>query len=195
MEFSMRTSIAPRFAAAGVAVVLLLAGCSDDSDGNVASTGTTTAPAETTTTMASATGDIVETASAAGDFTVLLQAAQAAGLVDALKGPGPLTVFAPTDQAFADALDALGTTKEQLLSDTAKLKSILTYHVVSGEVPASEVVTLDGQSVETLNGAEVDVSVDNGTVYLNGDTKVVATDVMATNGVIHVIDGVLLPPA
>jgi transforming growth factor-beta-induced protein len=197
----MRTSTVPRFAAASfAAVALLLAGCSDDDD-STASTGTTV-PSETTvaegsdTTMAGEEpGDIVEVATAAGDFTVLLEAATAAGLVDELQGEGPLTVFAPTDDAFAAALESLGLTKEELLADTDTLSAILLYHVVEGAVPAADVVELDGQSVPTLNGAEVAVSVVDGKVFLNEDTEVVATDVMASNGVIHVIDAVLLPPA
>ena len=196
----MRTSTVPRFAAVSfAAVALLLTGCSDDD--STASTGTTV-PSETTviqgsdTTMAGEQpGDIVEVATAAGDFTVLLEAATAAGLVDELQGEGPLTVFAPTDKAFATALESLGVTKEELLADTDKLSSILLYHVVDGAVRAADVVKLDGQSVPTLNGADLAVSVVDGKVFLNNDTEVVATDVMASNGVIHVIDAVLLPPA
>ena len=137
-------------------------------------------------------GNIAEVATEAGSFTTLLAAAEAAGLVGPLTGEDELTVFAPTDAAFAAALDALGLTAEELLANPA-LGDILTYHIVAGEVKSDVVVTLDGQSVETLNGQSVDVAVDGGTVMVNGAT-VTAVDVDASNGVIHVIDSVLLPP-
>ncbi len=139
-------------------------------------------------------GSIVDVAVEAGSFTTLVAAVQAAGLEETLATGGPFTVFAPTDEAFAAALEALDLTAEELLADTETLTSILTYHVVDGEVPAGTVVTLDGQSVETLNGASVDVTVDGDTVMVN-DATVVAVDVAADNGIIHVIDTVLLPPA
>jgi transforming growth factor-beta-induced protein len=103
-------------------------------------------------------------------------------------------VFAPTDEAFAAALDALGLTAEELLADTELLTSVLTYHVIPGEVLAETVLTLDGASVETVNGAFVTIGVDGEMVTVN-DANVVAVDVAASNGVIHVIDAVLLPPA
>ncbi len=136
---------------------------------------------------------IVDVAVENGSFTTLVAAVQAAGLDTTLSGEGPFTVFAPTDDAFAAALEDLGLTAEELLADTATLESILTYHVVAGEVPSSDVVTLDGQSVATVNGAEVTISVDGDTVMVN-DATVTAVDVEASNGVIHVIDSVLLPP-
>ena len=103
-------------------------------------------------------------------------------------------MFAPTDDAFAAALEDLGLTADELLADTETLTSILTYHVVEGEVPAADVVTLDGEEVPTVNGATVTIGVDGETVTVN-DATVTATDIFATNGVIHVIDSVLLPPA
>ncbi|MFN3219277.1 MAG: fasciclin domain-containing protein [Acidimicrobiales bacterium] len=142
---------------------------------------------------AAATADIVDTAVASGEFPTLVAALQAADLVDTLKGEGPFTVFAPTEEAFADALEALGVTAEELLADP-NLASILTYHVVPGNVPAADVVGLDGQEVETVNGATVTIGVDGETVTVN-DATVVQTDILASNGVIHVIDTVLLPPA
>ena len=183
-----------------LAGAIVFAACGDDSDSDdSASSDTTEAPAETTeapteTTVAEPTMDIVETASAAGDFTTLVAAVEAAGLVETLQGEGPYTVFAPTDEAFAAALDDLGLTAEELLADTETLTSILTYHVVEGEVPAADVVTLDGEEVPTVNGATILVGVDGDAVTVN-DIPVVATDIFATNGVIHVIDGVLLPPS
>lgn len=135
------------------------------------------------------TMDIVETAAAAGTFKTLLAAAEAADLVNALKGEGPLTVFAPTDDAFAALPEG---TVEALLADPTTLASILTYHVVSGSVKAEQVVTLS--SAETLNGASVSITVaDNGMVKIN-DANVLVTDIETTNGIIHVIDAVILPP-
>ena len=139
-------------------------------------------------------GTIVDVAASAGTFTTLVAAVEAAGLVETLSGAGPFTVFAPTDEAFAAALDSLGLTAEQLLADKETLTSILTYHVIAGEVPSTTVMSMDGQQVATVNGADVTISVDGETVMVN-DAKVVATDVAASNGIIHVIDSVLIPPA
>jgi uncharacterized surface protein with fasciclin (FAS1) repeats len=137
----------------------------------------------------SASQDIVDIAVADGRFTTLVAAVQAAGLVDALKGPGPLTVFAPTDAAFA----ALGQdTINALLNDVPTLTNILLYHVVPGKALAGDVVNL--KYAPTLEGAGVDIEVRDGKVFLNGTTQVIITDIIASNGVIHVIDAVLLPP-
>ena len=155
-----------RISALAAVAALGLAACGDD--GNDADSATTAAPTEATasteessaasaeeSSAASAedVGTIVDVAVEAGSFTTLVAAVEAAGLVETLSGEGPYTVFAPTDEAFAAALDALGITADELLADTDTLTSILTYHVVPGEVPASQVVTLDGQSVATVNGA------------------------------------------
>jgi uncharacterized surface protein with fasciclin (FAS1) repeats len=135
--------------------------------------------------------DIVDTAVAAGQFKTLAAALTAAGLVDTLKGPGPFTVFAPTDAAFA-ALPA-GTVDTLLKPENkAKLTAILTYHVVAGKVMAADVVKL--KDAKTVNGAMVAVKVDGGNVMIN-NAKVTTADIGASNGVIHVIDTVLLPPA
>jgi len=134
--------------------------------------------------------DIIDTAVAAGSFNTLAAAVTAAGLVPTLKGAGPFTVFAPTDEAFAKLPDG---TVEALLADLPKLTAILTYHVVAGKVMAADVMTMDGKSAATVNGAMVSISTDDG-VHLNGLSKVVTTDIECTNGVIHVIDSVLLPP-
>ena len=138
-------------------------------------------------------GTIVDVAVAADDFTTLVAAVQAADLVDTLSSDGPFTVFAPTDEAFAAALEALGLTADELLADTDTLTDILTYHVIADEVPSSTVVTLDGEMVETVNGASVTIGVEGDTVTVD-DATVIAVDVEADNGVIHVIDAVLLPP-
>jgi len=136
--------------------------------------------------------DIVDIAVEDGRFNTLVAAVQAADLVETLKGEGPFTVFAPTDEAFA-ALPA--GTVEALLADIPTLTDILLYHVVPGKVMAADVVGLDGQSAETaLAGQSINIKIDMGNVYLNEDVQVIITDIEASNGVIHVIDAVLLPP-
>lgn len=132
--------------------------------------------------------DIVTTAVEAGSFKTLAAALQAAGLVETLKGQGPFTVFAPTDAAFAKLPAG---TVEALLKDKEKLTAILTYHVVPGKVEAKDVVKLS--SAKTVNGKSVTVKVAGDKVMVDGAT-VTATDVQASNGVIHVIDTVILPP-
>ena len=135
------------------------------------------------------TKDIVDTAVAAGQFTTLAKALGAAGLVDTLKGKGPFTVFAPTDEAFAKL--PAGTIDELLKPENKeKLKAILLYHVVSGNVTAAKVTKMS--SAKTVNGQELSISASNGKVMVNNAT-VVKADVMASNGVIHVIDTVLMP--
>ena len=133
------------------------------------------------------TKNIVETAVAAGSFKTLAAALQAAGLVETLSGKGPFTVFAPTDEAFAKLPAG---TVEALLKDKQKLTAILTYHVVAGNVPSSEVVKLT--SAKTVNGQDVKIQVMDGKVMVN-NAHVVKADVKANNGVIHVIDTVILP--
>jgi uncharacterized surface protein with fasciclin (FAS1) repeats len=143
----------------------------------------------TTTTTATAKSTIVETAVAAGSFKTLVAAVQAAGLVETLNGAGPFTVFAPTDEAFAKLPAG---TLEMLLKpeNKAKLASILTYHVVPGAVKAADVVKL--KTAGTVNGQRVDIKVDGGKVTVDG-ANVVTTDIACSNGVIHVIDTVILP--
>jgi uncharacterized surface protein with fasciclin (FAS1) repeats len=131
--------------------------------------------------------DIVDTALSAGSFNTLVTAVKAAGLVDTLKGAGPFTVFAPTDEAFAKLPPG---TVEGLLKDTAKLKQILLYHVVSGKVMAADVVKI--KSAKTVQGSEAKVSVKGGKVMID-NANVVKTDIETSNGVIHVIDTVILP--
>jgi uncharacterized surface protein with fasciclin (FAS1) repeats len=135
--------------------------------------------------------DIIDTAVAAGTFKTLAAAVTAAGLVDTLKGAGPFTVFAPSDDAFAKLPAG---TVEGLLKDIPKLTAILTYHVVAGKVMAADVMTMDGKTAGTVNGGLLTISTTGG-VKLNGAVNVVATDIACTNGVIHVIDSVLLPAA
>jgi uncharacterized surface protein with fasciclin (FAS1) repeats len=135
--------------------------------------------------------DIIDTAVAAGSFKTLAAALTAANLVDTLKGAGPFTVFAPTDDAFAKLPAG---TVDALLKDIPKLTAILTYHVVASKVMAADVLTMDGKSATTVNGAEVKISTTGG-VKLNGLVNVTKTDIACTNGVIHVVDAVVLPPA
>ncbi|MEM9942441.1 MAG: fasciclin domain-containing protein [Planctomycetota bacterium] len=139
---------------------------------------------------AASQADIVDTAVGAGSFKTLVAAVKAAGLVETLKGEGPFTVFAPTDEAFAKLPEG---TVETLLKpeNLKKLQGILTYHVVPGSVMAEKVVTLE--SAKTVQGSDVTIKVVDGSVMING-AKVVKTDIACKNGVIHVIDAVILPP-
>ena len=140
------------------------------------------------TASAAPTKDIVQTAKAAGDFKTLIKLVKAAGLAKTLSGKTKYTVFAPTDAAFAKVpkktLKALGKNK-------AALKQVLLYHVVKGSVPAKKVVKL--KSAKTVEGSKVRITVRKGNVYLNRTTKVTAVDVRASNGIIHVINKVLIP--
>ena len=185
--------------AAVLAIALTTAACgTDDTE-----TGAAAAPATTSATAtpspspseSMAASDIVDTAVAAGDFTTLAAALEAAGLVETLKGEGPFTVFAPTDAAFAKL--PAGTVDTLLKDPKGDLTQILTYHVVPGKVLAADVVKLDGQKVTTVQGGDLTVGVDGDKVSLTdaaGNTvNVTATDIEASNGVIHVIDGVLMP--
>ncbi|QEG37453.1 fasciclin domain-containing protein [Bythopirellula goksoeyrii] len=133
--------------------------------------------------------DIVDTAVSAGSFTKLAAALQAAGLVETLKGEGPFTVFAPTDEAFSKL--PAGTVESLLKPESKeKLTGILTYHVVPGKVMAADVVKL--QNAKTVQGSDVDIKVEDGKVMVDG-ANVVKTDIECSNGVIHVIDAVILP--
>jgi uncharacterized surface protein with fasciclin (FAS1) repeats len=143
------------------------------------------------TKAAAAKADIVDTALAAGSFGTLATALTKADLVSALKGDGPFTVFAPTDEAFAKLpKETLATLLKP--ENKAQLADILTYHVVSGVVPSKTAVTLD--KATALNKKEIALSVKDGALYLNGSAKVIKADIECSNGVIHVIDTVILPP-
>ncbi len=132
--------------------------------------------------------DIVDTAIGAGNFSTLVKLVQEADLVDALRGEGPFTVFAPTDEAFAKLPKS---TVDALLKDKEALKQVLLYHVVSGRVTSDQVVKL--KKAKTLQGSEIRISTSKGKVRINKAT-VVKADIQCTNGVIHVIDTVILPP-
>lgn len=135
--------------------------------------------------------DIVDTAIEAGSFKTLVAAVQAAELVNTLKGKGPFTVFAPTDEAFAKLPKS---TLADLLKpeNKKKLQAILTYHVVAGKVMAADVVKLS--SAKTVQGSDIKIEIKDGSVILNGNSKVITTDVETSNGVCHIIDTVILPP-
>ena len=167
-----------------VAVPLVIAACGSSSDDSTAAMSASPSPSM-------AAKDIVDTAVGAGDFRTLVTAVTAASLVDTLKGEGPYTVFAPTDVAFAavpkETLDAL------LADPKGTLTDVLTYHVVSGKVMASDLS--DGMMIDTVNGAQLEVKINaDGTVMI-GDATVTTADIATSNGVIHVIDTVLVPPA
>jgi uncharacterized surface protein with fasciclin (FAS1) repeats len=149
------------------------------------------APMEDTMAAAaeSASGDIIDVATAAGSFNTLAAALTAAGLVETLQGPGPFTVLAPTDEAFAKIPEA---DLQALLADKDALTKVLTYHVIAGNVPSSDVVTLT--EATTVEGRKITIAVVDGKVVINGNSTVVTPDVAASNGVIHVIDAVLMPP-
>jgi|SRR5271165_3886120 len=139
--------------------------------------------------LGASAADIVDTAVSAGNFTTLVTAIKAAGLVDTLKGPGPFTVFAPTDEAFAKLPPG---SVEALLKDPEKLKDILLYHVVSGKVMAASVVKM--KSAKTVEGGSVKIHAMGGKVMVD-NADVVKTDIVCDNGVIHVIDAVIMPSA
>jgi uncharacterized surface protein with fasciclin (FAS1) repeats len=196
-----------RFArlAAGIAAVsLLAAACGDDSDD--ADTEPTTAPVEATTapptspaeapptTEAAMTeeADIVDTAIAAGDFTTLVAAVQAAGLEATLRGDGPFTVFAPTDAAFQTYLGEMGMTADDVLADPAALTALLQAHVVAGDDDSAMVMSMADQSFTTLAGTPLAVTVDGDTTMV-GNATIVEYDLAASNGTVHVIDAVLAP--
>ena len=165
----------------------------------VAAAAASVLPMTASASAAPAAGDptktIAEQASADPQFSTLVAALGAADLVGPFDActDAKTTVFAPTNDAFAAALTALGMTADQLLADTELLTSVLTYHVVSGAVDAATVVGLT--EATTLNGAKISIKVVDGTVLLNDTVKATTTDIQACNGIIHVIDAVLLPPA
>ena len=136
--------------------------------------------------------DIVDTAVGAGKFKTLVAAVKAAGLVDVLKGEGPFTVLAPNDEAF-DKLPA-GTVETLLKPENkAKLVALLTYHVIPAKAMAADVVKLDGKTVKSVEGSTIKIEVEGSTVMVN-NAKVIKTDIACSNGVIHVIDTVIMPP-
>ena len=167
--------------------MMAIAACSDEEE--TAIQETSSSMSETSSEMSIAVPSVVDIAVDDGRFTTLVTALGAADLVETLSGPGPFTVFAPTDDAFNALPEG---TVEGLLQDIPALTDVLTYHVVSGSVLAETVVGLD--SATTLQGADVNISVMGSDVMLN-DPKVIITDIVGSNGVVHVIDKVLMPPS
>lgn len=186
-----------KFAAAGAALSLtiLLGACSTAAPASTQAAPMSASSSPTASSTAMSESDIVETATAAGDFKTLTAALKAAGLDETLKGPGPFTVFAPTDAAFAKLPE--GTVETLLKDPKGQLAEILKYHVVAGEVMAADVAKMDGQKVKTVQGAELTVEVSGDKVVLvdaaGNRVNVIKTDITASNGVIHVIDAVLIP--
>ena len=180
-------------AVSAIAGLLALSACGSDSNDSSPATdaaASTEAMAETTDAMAEEPGNIVEVAVGAGSFNTLVAAVQAAGLDGTLADGGPFTVFAPTDDAFAALPDGL--VDCLLLPESSDaLTAILTYHVVDGTVLSTD---LEEVAVPTLQGENIEIGLTDG-VTLNGSVNVAAADVLASNGVIHVIDGVLVPPS
>ena len=167
-----------------LALALVAAACGDDDS---ADTTTTSEATEDSTT-------VLDLAVEAGQFSTLIAAIEAAGLQDTLAGAGPFTVLAPTNQAFDEAFTALDITAEDLLADTETLTKILTYHVLPVEADSQLVASLDGESVATLNGQEVSIAVVDGDIVIDETATVVSADLVADNGIVHVINAVLLPP-
>ena len=179
-----------RLFAALAALALLTAACGGTEEEPAAVTGESGVNEPTGTRAQPAT--VVDIAVSSADHTILVAAVTEADLVDTLSGDGPFTVLAPTDDAFAAALEALGLTAEELLASD-ELASILTYHVIPSQALAADVIGLDGQMVETVNGDTVEITVtDEGGVMIDG-ANVIATDLTADNGVVHVLDAVILP--
>lgn len=166
------------------AVALVAAGCGDDE------TETTSDAPATTATQAETASDIVATAQGSEDLSTLVAAVTAADLVETLQGEGPFTVFAPTNDGFAAIQDTVDTLLKPENKDD--LKNVLTYHVVPGSYPASSLE--DGQELTTVQGEKLTVSIDGDVVKIN-DATVEKADTNASNGVVHIIDGVLVPPA
>jgi transforming growth factor-beta-induced protein len=187
-----------KFAFVFIVFSLVLAACAAPSTPTAEPTAMpepTSMPEPTAAPTEEPAGTIVDIAVADGRFNTLVSAVQAAGLAETLSGEGPFTVFAPTDDAFADLPE--GTLDTLLMAENKQqLTDILLYHVVPGNVMAADVAGLNGMSTDTaLAGKQVDIRTDMGSVYLNENTQVIITDIQASNGVIHVIDSVLLPPS
>jgi uncharacterized surface protein with fasciclin (FAS1) repeats len=149
------------------------------------------ASASTTAPQARASENIVQVASGAPQFSTLVSLVKQSGLVMTLSGKGPFTVLAPTNAAFKKVPKA---TLDAIAADKTLLKKVLTYHVISGKVPASEVVKLNGKKVKTVEGEKIAITVSNGKVFINKTAQVTKTDIPASNGVIHAINNVLVPP-
>jgi transforming growth factor-beta-induced protein len=182
-----------RRALAGLALVTLVAaGCGGDDDDSSAGTQTTATTVEGSGDAAS--GDVLEVAAAEGDLGTFLAATEAAGIMDGLHGTGPFTVFAPTDEAFAAYLADAGMSQSEVFGDPAAIQRLVAQHIVDMNEDADMVMGMAGQSFTTEAGTPLAVTVDGDTVMV-GDATVERYDLQASNGVVHVIDAVLVPPA
>jgi uncharacterized surface protein with fasciclin (FAS1) repeats len=173
-------------------LALVAAGCGDDSDSDAEGSATTEEMAEEEMAEEEM-GDVLEVAAAEGDLSMFLAALEAAGTMDSLHETGPFTVFAPTDEAFSAYIAQSGMSQTEVFGDAAALRSIVDHHVVNMSEMADQVMSMDGQSFTTAAGLPLQVSVEGDTVMV-GNATVERYDIEASNGVIHVIDGVLVPP-
>jgi uncharacterized surface protein with fasciclin (FAS1) repeats len=173
-----------------VLVAAIAAGCGDDDD-TTSATDTTEA---TATTAGATTGDILEVAAAEGDVNTFLAATEAAGIMNGLHGEGPFTVFVPTDEAFSAYLEDAGMSQAEVFADPAALRKVVEHHIVNMNEDSEMVMSMAGQSFTTAAGTSLEIAVDGDTVLV-GDATVLRYDIQASNGVIHVIDSVLVPPA
>lgn len=189
-----------RFALLLVLLGLVVAACGGEgtttTTAQVAAESSTTEEMmdETTTTEQMMDDDVLAVAEAEGDLGIFLEALDAAGIMEDFHGEGPFTLFVPSDQAFAAYLDDAGMSQEEAFAGAEMLQSILGYHVVTMMEDSEMVMGMDGQTFTTLNGAPLEVTVDGDNVMV-GDASVLRYDIEASNGVIHVIDAVLTPPA
>jgi len=188
-----------RFALLIALVGLLIVACGEDAATTTAEvmddTATTAAMMDDTATTAAEMmdEDVLAVAAAEGDLDTFLGALEAAGIMEDFHGEGPFTLFVPTDDAFSAYLDEAGMSQEEVFAGAEMLQSVLGYHVVRMMEDSAMVMGMDGQTLTTLNGAPLDVTVDGETVMV-GDATIVRYDLSASNGVIHVIDTVLIPP-
>jgi uncharacterized surface protein with fasciclin (FAS1) repeats len=190
-EIIMLRSLTRRALPGLLLVALVTTGCGDDDD-DAAGTDTTEAPADAG--EQAATGDVLEAAAGEGDLGTFLKATEAAGVMDGLHGTGPFTVFIPTDAAFEAYLDDAGMSQTEVFGDAAALRRLVDHHIVNMAEDADMVMAMDGQSFTTEADTPLEVTVDGETVMV-GDATVERYDIQASNGVIHVIDTVLIPPA
>lgn len=178
---------------AGVALVAVIAaGCGSGDDDSGTATATTEAPDRTGTDQSS--GDVLEVAAAEGDLGTFLDALQASGAMDDLHGDGPFTVFAPTDEAFAAYLQQAGMTQDQVFADPQALRGLVEFHIVDMNEPSEMVMDMAGQQFTTASGEPLAVSA-QGDEIMVGNAMVERYDLEASNGVVHVIDHVLVPPS
>jgi uncharacterized surface protein with fasciclin (FAS1) repeats len=194
MRSLVRWFIVPWFIAPLALIALVAAGCGDDDAAEESSATEDEEMAEEDEMAEEEMGDVLEVAASEGDLDTFLEALEAAGIMDGLHGEGPFTVFAPTDDAFTAYLDQSGMTQDEVFSDQAMAQTLLEYHIVNMSEMADQVMAMGGESFTTASGQELPVTVEGETVMV-GNATVERYDIEAENGVIHVIDTVLMPPA